>query len=93
MGPFSCEIFTKDSPFVVEVEEELCEQPTGECGDTSSDEWMTELESLQNEIDKISISTKISDEDFMIRVLNNLTEEYDVVLGGMAGEQIDAKRK
>ena len=39
------------------------------------DEWMTELESLQNEIDKISVSTKMSDEDFMIHVLNNLTEE------------------
>ena len=44
---------------------------------------MTELESLRNEIDKNSISTKMSDEEFMIHVLNNLTEEYDVVLGGM----------
>ena len=51
--------------------------------DTHPDEWMTELESLRNEIDKISISTKMSDEDFMIHVLNNLTEDYDVVLDGM----------
>ena len=48
--------------------------------DIHPDEWMTELESLRNEIDKISISTKMSDEDFMIHVLNSLTEDYDVVL-------------
>ena len=51
--------------------------------DKHPDEWMTELESLRNEIDKISVSTKMSDEDFMIHVLNNLTEDYDVVLDGM----------
>ena len=44
---------------------------------------MTELESLRNEIEKISISTNMSDEDFMIHVLNNLTEEYGVVLDKM----------
>ena len=44
--------------------------------ETNPGEWMTELESLRNEIDKTSISTKMSDEDFMIHVLNNLTEEY-----------------
>ena len=37
----------------------------------------------RNKIDKISISTKMSDEDFMIHVLNNLTEDYDVVLDGL----------
>ena len=37
---------------------------------------------LQNEIDKISVSTTHSDEDFMIHVLNNITEEYDVILDG-----------
>ena len=35
-------------------------------------EWMTELESLRNEIDKISVSTKMSDGYFMIYVLTNL---------------------
>ena len=44
------------------------------------DEWTTELESLQNEIDKISVSAKVSDEDYMIHALNTLTEEYGVVL-------------
>ena len=31
----SCKIFTKNRSLVVEVEEEFCKQPTGECGDTS----------------------------------------------------------
>ena len=38
---------------------------------------------FQNDIDKISVSTKMSDEDFMIHVLSNLTKEYDVVLDVM----------
>ena len=46
-------------------------------------EWITELESLRNGIDKISVSTKMSDEDSMIHVLNNLIEKYDAVLDGM----------
>ena len=46
-------------------------------------EWMTEHENLRNEIDKISVSTKKTDKYFMIHVLNNLTEEYDVVLDRM----------
>lgn len=45
-----------------------------------SDEWMIEPESLQNDTGKISVLTQMSDEDSIIRVLNNLTEEYDVVL-------------
>ena len=36
---------------------------------------------------------KMSTEDFMICVLNNLTGEYDVVLDGLESTQIDAKRK
>ena len=34
-------------------------------------------------MNKISLSTQMSDQDFMIHVLNNLPEEYDVVLDGM----------
>ena len=47
------------------------------------DELITELESLQNKIDKIKCANKIADKDFIIHVLNNLTEKYDVVLDGM----------
>ena len=54
-----------------------------ESAETHPDEWITELESLRNEIDSISLSTKMTDQDFMIHVLNNLPEQYDVVLDGM----------
>ena len=47
------------------------------------DEWITELESLRNEMNGISLSSKMTDQDFMIHILNNLPEVYDVVLDGM----------
>ena len=34
-------------------------------------------------MDKISLSAKMIDQNFIIHVLNNLPVEYDVVLGGM----------
>ena len=42
-----------------------------------------ELGSLRNDIDNISLSTNMTDQDLMSRVLDNLPEECDVVLGGM----------
>lgn len=47
------------------------------------DEWITELESLEEWYGWYS--TKMSDMDFMIHVLSNLPEVYDVVLDGMEG--------
>jgi len=51
------------------------------------DNYISSLESLRNDMDEIceSIdeSTKMSDLDFMIHVLNNLPELYDVILDGM----------
>lgn len=51
--------------------------------DDHPDEWITELESLRTEMESIHISTAMADIDFMIHILNNLPEEYDVVLDGM----------
>ena len=48
-----------------------------------SDEWVTKLESLRNDMDIISISAKMKDLDFMIHILNNLSEQYGVVLDRM----------
>ena len=47
------------------------------------DELMTELGSLWDKIHKIKCVNRIPDKDFIIHVLNNLTEKYDVVLDGM----------
>lgn len=47
------------------------------------DEWISDLESLRNEMDNISITARMTDVDFMIHILNNLPEDYDVVLDGL----------
>ena len=47
------------------------------------EEWITKLESLRNDMEQIHIATKMSDLDFLIHILNNLPEMYDVVLDGM----------
>jgi hypothetical protein len=47
------------------------------------EEWITELESLRNDMDSIRLSSKMNDQDFMIHILNNLPEAYDVILDGM----------
>ena len=47
------------------------------------DEWITELEGFRTDMEDIHIATTMSDLDFLIHVLNNLPDEYDVVLDGM----------
>ena len=54
-----------------------------ESAEKHPDEWITELESICNDIEAIPIATRMSDMDFMIHILNNLPELYDVVLDGM----------
>ena len=44
------------------------------------DKQITEPESLRNNIDKMCLSTSMTDQDVMIHILNNLTEEHVVVL-------------
>ena len=46
-------------------------------------ECITDLESMQYNMDVIPISTKMSDIDFLIHILNNSPELYNVVLDGM----------
>ncbi len=53
-----------------------------------TDKWISELEGLRNKIDNISLSAKMMDQDFVIHILNNLTEEYNVVLDGMESKLI-----
>ena len=47
------------------------------------DEWITELEGFRTDMEDIHIATTMSDLDFLIHVLNNLPDKYDVVLDGM----------
>ena len=51
--------------------------------DKDPDEWILHLEGLQIWMNKFGQKGSVSDEDFMIHVLNNLPEEYDVILDGL----------
>ena len=46
--------------------------------DKDPDEWMSHLEGLRIRINEFCQQGNVSDENFMIHVLNNLPEEYDV---------------
>ncbi len=48
--------------------------------DKNPDIWITNLEALRQRMDDIGLVGRMSDMEFMIHVLNNLPEEYDVVL-------------
>ena len=72
----------KTAPSLLKLKKQFANSKLGDA-ETHPDEWITELESLRNDMDKISLSAKMTDQDFMIHVLNNLPVEYDVVLDGM----------
>ena len=50
--------------------------------DTDPDEWMTDLECLRSEMNKVKISgkTDMSEVDLIIHILSNLPEEYEVAV-------------
>ena len=72
----------KTAPSLLKLKKQFANNRLGDA-EMHPDEWITELESLRNDMDKISLSAKMTDQDFMIHVLNNLPVEYDVVLDGM----------
>ena len=47
------------------------------------EDWISDLEGLKTEIESIHSSSAISEKDFMVKILNNLPSEYDVVLDGL----------
>ena len=51
--------------------------------DKDPNEWISHLEGLQIQITKFRQKGNVSDEDFMIHLLNNLPMEYDVILDGL----------
>ena len=51
--------------------------------DKDPDEWISHLEGLRIQTNKFSQKGSVSDEDFMIHVLNNLPNEYDVIPDGL----------
>ena len=51
--------------------------------DEDPDEWIMEFENLQAQIDDIKCSSLMTNRDFLVHVLKNLPEEYDIVLDGL----------
>ena len=47
------------------------------------EDWISELEGLTVDIESIDASSAISDRDLMVKILNNLPSEYDVILDGL----------
>ena len=50
---------------------------------TDPEDWISELEGIRTEIEAIDSASAISEKDFMVKILNNLPEEYDVILDGL----------
>ena len=46
-------------------------------------EWILNLERLRISLSEFGLKCKITDEDFMIDILNILSKQYDVILDGL----------
>lgn len=57
--------------------------------DSDPDEWITELESLRSEMNRVTITGKsdMTDVDLIIHILSNLPEEYEVAV--KAGREVE----
>ena len=44
-------------------------------------EWISNLKALRIQMKEFILEGNITEEDFMIYILNNLPKEYDVILG------------
>ena len=51
--------------------------------DKDPNEWIYHLEGIRTQMNEFGLKGNVSDEDFMIQVLNNLPKEYDVILNGL----------
>ena len=52
------------------------------------DGWISHLKGLRLHMNEFGQKGNVSDEDFLIHILNNLPEEYDVVLNGLENRLI-----
>ena len=54
-----------------------------ESAEIDPEEWISEMEGLTIEIESIDAMSAISERELMVKILNNLPSEYDVVLDGL----------
>ena len=71
----------KSTPSYIQLKKDFANSKLSSL-DTRPDEWMSELESLRTEMNKIQIrgKTAMSEVDLIIHILSNLPEEYEVAV-------------
>ena len=52
----------------------------------SPDEWIEKLESIRNTIEQILGKPHIDDTDMMLHIINNLLDEYEVIIDQVTKE-------
>ena len=72
----------KSLPSLLKFKKEF-ENSKLESAETDPEDWIGKLEGLRAEIESIDIASAISEQDFMVKILNNLPSEYNVVLDGL----------
>ncbi len=63
-----------------------CQSFTNKCLEDviqNTDEWFTELESLQTQLDNIDISSKMTDHDMMIHIMKKLHKQYNPIVDNL----------
>ena len=71
----------KTAPSYIQLKKDFANSKLRSAED-NPDEWMTDLESLRTEMNKVKISgkTDMSEVDLIIHILSNLPEEYEVAV-------------
>ena len=69
----------KTAPSYVKLKKQFTNSKL-ESAEDDPDVWIMDLESLRVEMDQVNISSKMSDMDFIIHILMNLPEEYEVAV-------------
>lgn len=74
----------KTAPSLLQLKKDF-ENSKLESTEVDPEEWISELESMRTDMQQIGIAgkTDMSDQDFIIHILNNLPEKYDVVLDNL----------
>ena len=71
----------KTAPSYIQLKKDFANSKLASA-DTDPDEWMTDLECLRSEMNKVTIpgKTDMSEVDLIIHILSNLPEEYEVAV-------------
>ena len=71
----------KTAPSYIKLKKEFANSTLGDAS-TPPDEWVSELESLRNQMNAIKIPNKsdMTEVDLIIHILSNLPEEYEVAV-------------